>query len=48
MLGMKIDNPIRDALGYTVEWVDRNILRHRFDRVCKLGFELLNGKDNEQ
>lgn len=35
-------NRILDALGYTVEAVDRNVLKHRHQRVCRLGFHLLN------
>lgn len=48
MFGMRVDNPIRDAIGYAVEWLDRNVLRHSSARVCKFGFELLNGKDGEE
>lgn len=34
---------MRDVLGYTVEALDRAVLRHRFPKVCHLGWWLLNG-----
>lgn len=35
-------NRVLDILGYTVEFIDRNVLRHWFPKVCHFGWWLLN------
>lgn len=36
-----------EGLGWVVEKVDKVVLRHRFQRVCMLGWWLYNGRLKE-